>query len=81
MLGKNLLWVAKQHAHGVEVMLLRVVLRGLVDDPEVPSPRCFRVWQCNVKFQPLEGNLITLIVETNNKRFADFAIPFAPAGN
>ena len=38
---------------------------SLVDDPEVPSTLCFRVWKCDVYFQPLKGNLIASIVETN----------------
>jgi hypothetical protein len=44
---------------------VQVVLLGLVDDPEVPSALCFRVWQCHVDFQPLEGTLIAPIAETN----------------
>jgi len=113
MLGKNLLWVAKQHGHSVEVMLrmyaawldgpllspllavdlavalplgglqdrapkrngwvcchealagVQIVLPGFVDNPEEPPALCFCVRQCEVNFQPLERNLMTRIVETN----------------
>jgi hypothetical protein len=44
---------------------VQVILPGFVNDPEVPGTLCFRVWKCDVYFQPLKGNLITSIVETN----------------